>query len=102
MAAWNTVSSWRDVIISIEDGNILRFLVCKDIFLCRNILRIILVDIQMIRRQIGDDGNMGASGHGHELEGASIASSPSRTIAGLNAFPEKVILIAGGKDKGIS
>ena len=31
----------------------------------------------------------------------SIASSPSRTIAGLNAFPEKVILIAGGKDKGV-
>ena len=31
----------------------------------------------------------------------SIASSPSRTIAGLKAFPEKVILIAGGKDKGI-
>lgn len=32
----------------------------------------------------------------------SIASSPSRTIAGLNSFPERVILIAGGKDKGIS
>lgn len=32
----------------------------------------------------------------------SIASSPSRTIAGLSCFPEKVILIAGGKDKGIS
>lgn len=32
----------------------------------------------------------------------SIASSPSRTIAGLSSFPEKVILIAGGKDKGIS
>ena len=32
----------------------------------------------------------------------SIASSPSRTIAGLNSFREKVILIAGGKDKGIS
>lgn len=31
----------------------------------------------------------------------SIASSPNRTIAGLNAFREKVILIAGGKDKGI-
>ena len=31
----------------------------------------------------------------------SIASSPSRTIAGLNSFPGKVILIAGGKDKGI-
>ena len=33
----------------------------------------------------------------------SIASSPSRTIAGLNAFQDnKLILIAGGKDKGIS
>ena len=32
----------------------------------------------------------------------SIASSPRRTIAGLNSFREKVILIAGGKDKGIS
>ena len=32
----------------------------------------------------------------------SIAASPSRTIAGLNSFKEKVILIAGGKDKGIS
>ena len=31
----------------------------------------------------------------------SIASSPSRTMAGLRSFPEKVILIAGGKDKGI-
>ena len=31
----------------------------------------------------------------------SIASSPSRTIAGLNSFEEKVILIAGGYDKKI-
>ena len=29
----------------------------------------------------------------------SIASSPSRTIAGLRSFPERVILIAGGYDK---
>jgi len=41
-----------------------------------------------------------------ELRGAryyndSIASSPTRTIAGLRAFDQKVILIAGGKDKGI-
>ncbi len=32
----------------------------------------------------------------------SIASSPNRTIAGLACFEQKVILIAGGKDKGIS
>ena len=31
----------------------------------------------------------------------SIASSPSRTIAGLRSFHEKVILIAGGYDKHI-
>ena len=31
----------------------------------------------------------------------SIASSPSRTIAGLHSFPKKVILIAGGYDKQI-
>ena len=42
-----------------------------------------------------------------ELDGVrwyndSIASSPSRTVAGLRSFPQKVILIAGGKDKGIS
>ncbi len=40
--------------------------------------------------------------HGVRYYNDSIASSPSRTIAGLNSFPEKVILIAGGKDKGIS
>lgn len=32
----------------------------------------------------------------------SIASSPSRTIAGLRSFEQKVILIAGGYDKHIS
>ena len=31
----------------------------------------------------------------------SIASSPSRTIAGLRSFDQKVILIAGGYDKNI-
>ena len=41
-----------------------------------------------------------------EIEGVkyyndSIASSPTRTLAGLKAFDEKVILIAGGYDKHI-
>lgn len=31
----------------------------------------------------------------------SIASSPTRTIAGLNSFKDKVILIAGGYDKNL-
>ena len=32
----------------------------------------------------------------------AIASSPSRTAACLNAFDQKIILLAGGKDKGVS
>ena len=32
---------------------------------------------------------------------SSIDSSPARTIAALSAFDQKVILIAGGKDKGV-
>ncbi|MBQ8830127.1 MAG: UDP-N-acetylmuramoyl-L-alanine--D-glutamate ligase [Oscillospiraceae bacterium] len=41
-----------------------------------------------------------------ELDGVkyyndSIASSPSRTIAGLKSFDKKLVLIAGGKDKGV-
>ena len=40
--------------------------------------------------------------NGVEYINDSIASSPSRTIAGLRSFDKKVILIAGGKDKGIS
>ena len=39
--------------------------------------------------------------HGVRFYNDSIASSPSRTIAGLRSFKEKAILIAGGYDKHI-
>ncbi|MGG7079664.1 UDP-N-acetylmuramoyl-L-alanine--D-glutamate ligase [Clostridium sardiniense] len=39
--------------------------------------------------------------NGVEYYNDSIASSPTRTLAGLKAFDEKVILIAGGYDKHI-
>lgn len=39
--------------------------------------------------------------HGVRFYNDSIASSPSRTIAGLRSFTQKVILIAGGYDKHI-
>jgi len=39
--------------------------------------------------------------HGIKFYNDSIASSPSRTTAGLRSFKDKVILIAGGKDKGV-
>lgn len=39
--------------------------------------------------------------NGIKFYNGSIDSSPSRTIAALSTFKNKVILIAGGKDKGI-
>ncbi|NMA07221.1 MAG: UDP-N-acetylmuramoyl-L-alanine--D-glutamate ligase [Ruminococcaceae bacterium] len=39
---------------------------------------------------------------GVEWYNDSIATTPSRTIAGLRSFDRKVILIAGGSDKGLS
>ena len=39
--------------------------------------------------------------HGVKYYNDSIASSPTRTIAGLRSFQQKVILIAGGKDKNV-
>ena len=66
-----------------------------------------LVPDEVIRRFAGEFG-----GVEHRIElvrtyrgvryyNDSIASSPSRTIAGLRSFHEKVILIAGGYDKHI-
>ena len=40
--------------------------------------------------------------HGVRFINDSIASSPSRTEAGLRCFDKKLILIAGGKDKGVA
>ena len=72
--------------------------------------------IAMVEGLVGDDTirhvakNFGGVEHRIELvrikDGVrfyndSIASSPSRTIAGLRSFREKVLLIAGGYDKHI-
>ena len=40
--------------------------------------------------------------HGVRYYNDSIATSPTRAIAGLRSFPEKVIMIAGGYDKHLS
>lgn len=39
--------------------------------------------------------------NGVKYYNSSIDSSPNRTINTLNVFPQRVIMIAGGKDKGI-
>lgn len=66
-----------------------------------------LADIDVIRKTAVEFG-----GVPHRIElvrvldgvkyyNSSIDSSPNRTINTLNVFPEKVIMISGGKDKGI-
>jgi len=66
-----------------------------------------LVPDEVIRRFARDFGGVEhrielvRTWHGVRFYNDSIASSPSRTIAGLRSFPEKVILIAGGYDKHI-
>ena len=40
--------------------------------------------------------------HGVRYYNDSIATSPTRAIAGLRSFPQKVIMIAGGYDKHLS
>ena len=40
--------------------------------------------------------------HGVRWYNDAIASSPSRTAACLHSFDQKIILLAGGKDKGVS
>ena len=66
-----------------------------------------LVDDETIRRFAREFGGVEhrielvRTLHGVRYYNDSIASSPSRTIAGLRSFKEKVILIAGGYDKNI-
>jgi len=66
----------------------------------------------MVDKKIAVDTAREFSGVAHRIEfirevdgvkyyNDSIASSPTRTIAGLNSFDDKVILIVGGKDKKI-
>ena len=66
-----------------------------------------LVEDETIRRFARDFGGvehrseLARTLRGVRYYNDSIASSPSRTIAGLRSFKEKVILIAGGYDKNI-
>jgi UDP-N-acetylmuramoylalanine--D-glutamate ligase len=66
-----------------------------------------LVDDEVIRRVARTFGGVEhrielvRTLHGVRYYNDSIASSPTRTIAGLRSFDQKVILIAGGYDKKI-
>jgi UDP-N-acetylmuramoylalanine--D-glutamate ligase len=105
------------VIYMAEDGNAVPVMDAADIFLpgVHNIENF-MAAFAAVRGLVGIDilkeTAMTFKGVEHriefvrELDGVkyyndSIASSPTRTIAGLRSFAQKVILIAGGKDKGV-
>ena len=111
----------KDVFVRLEDGWILRggdkVLEASSILLPgQHNVENYMTAIAAVHGLVSDDtvrkvaGSFGGVEHRIELvrikDGVrfyndSIASSPSRTIAGLRSFPEKVILIAGGYDKHI-
>ena len=57
-----------NVVIEVENRRIPCLLVPENIFLGGHVLRHILMHIQMVGRQIGDDSDMGAACHGHQLK----------------------------------
>ena len=70
-----------NVVIEIEDGLIARLLVAEDILLGGHVLRHVLVNVQMVGRQIGQNGDMGTARHGHQLEAGQLQH---RVIGGLH------------------
>ena len=112
-----TFLSEDDCICMALDGNVTRVLPCKDIRIpgrhnVENYMAAIAAVWGMVPAEVIPQVAREFGGVEHrieltrELDGVrwyndSIASSPTRTIAGLNSFHQKVILIAGGYDKKI-
>ena len=61
-----------DGIVQIKNGHIPGGLIAEDILLGRHILLHALVHIQMVGGQIRHHGNVGAMGHGHQLEAGEL------------------------------
>lgn len=105
----------NDIIKEVHDGLRRHILNVKDLKLrgshnIENVCAAIAATSGIVQPEIQEKVASRFSGVEHRLEfireikGAkwyndSIASSPTRTIAGLNSFDENIILIAGGYDK---
>ena len=105
------------IILDAENGHSEKIMPCRDILLpgVHNIENYIAA-FAAVRGFAGRASKVGTAkefkGVPHRIElvrelrgvkyyNDSIATSPARTIAGLRSFDQKVILIAGGKDKGL-
>ncbi len=98
-----------------EDGIRKHIIRQKDMLLkgehnCENVACAISATLGLVKEDIMVETIKNFSGVEHRLEfireindvkwyNDSIGTSPTRTIAGLNSFDEKIVLIAGGYDK---
>ncbi len=113
----NGVFCEDDVIFAARNGEVSKIMNASDIFLpgvhnIENYMAAFAAVMDLVPRDVLEQVACTFGGVEHRIElvrtrngvrwyNDSIASSPSRTIAGLRSFPEKVILIAGGKEKGV-
>ena len=61
-----------DSVVGVENRDIAGALMPEDVLLGGHIFRHVPVHIQMVRRQIGHHGNVGAALHGHQLEAGQL------------------------------
>ena len=60
------------IVVPVEDSDALFPLPAEDVLLGQGILLHGLVDVQVVGRQVGEDGNVRAGREGHELEGGQL------------------------------
>ena len=76
-----------------------KLMVKKSNSLKKNNIYMVLIDEEMGVRDLLQETGIFKEIDGVKWFNDSIGTSPTRTIAGLNSFEEKIVLIAGGYDK---
>ncbi|MEG2295289.1 MAG: UDP-N-acetylmuramoyl-L-alanine--D-glutamate ligase [Oscillospiraceae bacterium] len=107
-----------DSVVFIENGILTPIMACKDIVLAgvhniENYLAAICAVWNLVQPSVIKEVAQTFMGVAHRMEfvkqtqdgitwyNDSIATSPTRTIAGLRTFSKKIIMIAGGYDKNL-
>ena len=70
----------------------------EDVLLGGDVLRHILVHIQVVGRKVGDHGDVGALGHGHELEAGKLQHSVMVGLHRIRLAQQRVADVAAQPD----
>ena len=65
-----------DGVVQVEHGDVAGLLVAEDVLLGPDVLLHALVDVQVVGGQVGQHRNVGAAGHGHQLETGQLQHRP--------------------------